>query len=200
MAEKTKIKKRVINLLPDKGDNLLSQFLSWALTVGRLLIIITETLALSVFIYRFSLDVKIIDLHDKIKSASAIVGSFKEGEETFRNLQARLSFIKEYDTKKDRTLTLLEEVIELGRNKITFKNLSVTITNIEIEAESPSAAALTAFVQGIKNHPEVTAVNIDRVQNSTENGLVTISIVAELKENLRQTKLTKQRENQTAEE
>ena len=47
MAEK--VKKRIINLIPDKGDTLLSQFLSWALTVGRLLIIITETLALSVF-------------------------------------------------------------------------------------------------------------------------------------------------------
>ena len=76
--------------------------------------------------------------------------------------------------------------------------MTVTITTIEIEAESPSAAALTAFVQGIKNHPEVTAVNIDRVQNSTENGLVTISVLAELKSNLRQTKLTKQ--TQAAEE
>lgn len=191
MAEKTKIKKRIINLIPDKGDNLLSQFLSWALTVGRLLIIITETLALSVFLYRFSLDVKIIDLHDKIKATSTIVQSFQSGEETYRNLQARLGFIKEYDTKKDTTLNLLKEVIDLGKNRITFKTLTVTVDSIEVEAQAPSSVALTAFVQGIKNHPEVTGVNIDRVQNSTENGLVTISIVAKLKSNLRQTSLTK---------
>jgi hypothetical protein len=197
MAEK--VKKRVINLIPDKGDNLLSQFLSWALTVGRLLIIITETLALSVFLYRFSLDVKIIDLHDKIKSASVIVESFKDGEDTYRNLQARLGFIKEYETKKDRTLTLLQDIIDLGRNRITFKNLTVSVNSIEVEAQAPSAGALTAFVQGIKNHPEISAVSIERVQNSTANGLITVSIIGELKSNLRQTKLT-QTKNQAVEE
>jgi hypothetical protein len=200
MAEKIKVKKRIINLIPDKGDNLLSQFLSWGLTVGRLLIIITETLALSVFLYRFSLDVKIIDLHDKIKSAKVIVENFKDSEDSFRNLQARLGFIKEYDTKKDRTLTLLQDIIELGRNRITFRNLIVSISSVEVEAQAPSADALTAFVQGIKNHPEIGNVTIDRVQNSTTEGLVTVSIIAELKSNLRQTKLTKQTESATAEE
>jgi hypothetical protein len=199
MAEKTKIKKRIINLIPDKGDNLLSQFLSWALTVGRLLIIITETLALSVFLYRFSLDVKIIDLHDKIKSASIIVESFKDGEDNYRNLQARLGFIKEYDTKKDKSLTLLQDIIELGRDRITFKNLSVTVNSIEVEAQAPSAGALTAFVQGVKSHPEISGVSVNRVQNSTAEGLITVSIIAELKNNLRQTKLTKTK-NQTGEE
>jgi hypothetical protein len=197
MAEK--VKKRVINLIPDKGDNLLSQFLSWALTVGRLLIIITETLALSVFLYRFSLDVKIIDLHDKIKSASVIVESFQDGEDTYRNLQARLGFIKEYETKKDRTLTLLQDIIDLGRHRITFKNLTVGVNTVEVEAQAPSAGALTAFVQGLKNHPEISNVNIERVQNSTANGLITISIIGDLKSNLRQTKLT-QTKSQAVEE
>lgn len=195
MAEK--IKKRVINLLPDKGDNLLNQFLSWALTVGRLLIIITETLALSVFLYRFSLDVKIVDLHEQIKSASAIVANFQGNEEKFRNIQARLTFIKEYDEKKDRTLTLLKEVVDLGRNKITFKRVSVTVNAIEIEAQAPSASTLTAFVQGVRSHPEVKGVSINRVENSTSNGLVTISVNAELKTNLRQTSITQPGQTQT---
>src|SRR5689334_11570583 len=104
MAMAEKIKKRVINLLPNKGDSLFEQFLSWALTVGRLLIIITETLALSVFLYRFVLDVQIIDLHDKIKQESAIIDNLKDQEESFRNLQTRLLLAKNFDTKKDTTL------------------------------------------------------------------------------------------------
>ncbi len=90
MAEK--IKKRVINLLPNKGDSLLDQFLSWALNIGRLLVIITETLALSVFLFRFSLDVQIIDLHDKIKAASRVVENFKESEETFSKPSGKTCF------------------------------------------------------------------------------------------------------------
>src|SRR6185503_21080273 len=117
MAEK----KRKINLLPNKGDKLINQFLSWALSVGRLLVIITETLALSVFIFRFSLDVKIIDLHDKIKNESQIIEGFQEGETTFRDLQTRLASAKTYDTTADKSLKILKDIIDMGRNRVTFK-------------------------------------------------------------------------------
>src|SRR5436309_794525 len=97
MAEKAIFKPRVINLLPQGGDNFGSQFLAWALTVGRLLVIITETLALSVFIYRFSVDMQIIDLHDKIGISSQIVANFKKGEDTYRDLHQRITYAKQYD-------------------------------------------------------------------------------------------------------
>lgn len=189
MAMAEKIKKRVINLLPNKNDSVFEQFLNWAITVGRLLIIITETLALSVFLYRFVLDVKIIDLHDKIKSESLIVENFKEGENNFRNLQMRLAFAKEYDSKKDKTLTLFQDIVALGQNKITFINLNVKVDTITIEAQSPSAVTLNLFAKALKNHPDIKEVSIDRVENSPSSGLITIAITAELKTNLQKTSL-----------
>lgn len=196
MAEK----KRKINLLPNKGDTLFDQFLIWALSIGRLLVIITETLALSVFIYRFSLDVQIIDLHDKIETASTIVQNFKEGEDTYRNLQARLTLAKEYDSKKDRTLSLFEDIIALGQDRVTFRNLRVTVDTIEIEVQAFSPNTINTFIQGVKQHAEVKQVTIDRVQNSTSNGIVTVGITAELKTNLRQTALTRSDQGLSEEE
>jgi hypothetical protein len=45
-----------INLLDNKGKSFTEQFLDWALAIGRLLIIVTETVALAAFLYRFSID------------------------------------------------------------------------------------------------------------------------------------------------
>lgn len=178
MAERIR---RKINLLPNKGDTLINQFLSWALTVGRLLVIITETLALSVFIYRFSLDVKIIDLHDKIKTQSIIVENFQEGENTFRDLQTRLASANTYDATDDKSLKILKDILEMGQNRVTFRNITVTSNSIELEVQSPSASTLSLFTRALKSYPEVNTLSIERVENQTSTATVTVSINAELK-------------------
>src|SRR5918993_397746 len=108
MAEKIKS----INLLPNKGGGLFDQFLSWALTIGRLLIILTETLALGTFFYRFSIDMKIIDLHDSIKNQRIIVQQFKNTEDTARNLQARLALAQKHMNEAANTPTTFADIIE----------------------------------------------------------------------------------------
>jgi len=178
MAE---IKTRKINLVQTKGEGLLSQFLSWSLTVGRLLVIITETLALSVFLYRFSLDMRIVDIHDKIKTQSLIVANFKTGEETFRNLQAKLALAKDYDRTGGKNLTILKDIIEMGRNKITFTSIIVKADTVAITVQGTSAGLLYGFTQELKNYPEIDSVNIDRVENKPSSGIATVGITAKLK-------------------
>jgi len=184
MAMAQKIKKRTINLLPNKGDTLINQFLSWALSVGRLLIIITETLALSVFIYRFSLDVKIIDLHDNIKKDSNIVRSFATEEKLFRNIQSRLAFAKDYDQEKESTLNILTDILAMGQGKVTFKTLLVEKDSIEMQVQAPSATLLSQFTREIGRHPEIQSVSVNKVENKTSSGIIIIGISADLKTKL----------------
>src|SRR5215469_2384590 len=94
MAEKN----TTINLLPQENANILNQILDWALTIGRLLVILTEMVALGTFVYRFSLDMQIVDLHDKIKAESFIVANFQDAETTFLDIQDRLATIKQYNS------------------------------------------------------------------------------------------------------
>ena len=182
MAEKKhKYKKRIINLLPNRDDTLLNQFLSWSLSIGRLLVIITETLALSVFLFRFSLDMQIVDLHDKIKTESIIVNNFKDGELIYRNLQSTLALANQYDQSDDHTVTILKDIIELGRNKITFNTIKVTNDEITIEAQAQSAGLFSVFTQAVKNYPDVIGISINRVQSKTSNSTVIVSMTAQLK-------------------
>ena len=68
-----------------------NQIVNWALTIGRVLIIIVEIIALSAFIYRFILDNELRDINSKIKQEQEILSTQAQKEATYRNLQDRLS-------------------------------------------------------------------------------------------------------------
>ncbi len=170
-----------INLLPDKNTGFLAQFLNWSLSIGRLLIILTETAALATFLYRFGLDMQIVDLHDKIKAQGSIVKNFKTSEDNFRNLQDRLSLARNYDDLSGTIPKIFIEVADIGRGKVVFNSLSVSTDSIKIEAQAPSADLLSQFANDLRNYPSIKSVNVDNIKNSTTNALVTIGITAQLK-------------------
>lgn len=172
-----------INLLPNREDTLLLQFLDWALTIGRLLVILVETLALGTFLYRFSLDMQISDLKDKIKAQRAIVTSFKSSEDAFRNLQTRLSLLKKYDQLGEESPKILNDVIEMGKGYVTFRNIYISSSNIRIEAQSSTVAPLTMFVENLKKYSPIESVSVDKVENKTSSVAVIIGITAYLKQN-----------------
>lgn len=169
-----------INLLPNKGEGVLTDFLNWALTIGRLLIILTETVALGTFIYRFSLDMRIVDLHDQIKAESFIIRNFKSGEDTYRALQNRLALAKKYDSSNDIVVNTLKDIIELGKGNITFRSVLVSSDVIKIEAQAPTANSLALFVGALKKYPNVKSVSVDKVENKTSNAEVNIALTANL--------------------
>ncbi len=177
MAEKTKS----INLLPNKGEGFLNQFLRWALSIGRLLIILTETLALGTFLYRFSLDMKITDLHDSIKNQSAIVEQFKTTEAAARNLQLRLFLAKKQEALADNTTDIFADITEMGRGKVTFRDLLVTRDTAKIDVQSGSNSSLNIFVNSLKEYPLITSINIAGVENKTSASVIRMSITANLK-------------------
>ena len=171
MASETKS----INLLPGKDGGFLTQFLNWSLTIGRLLIILVETLALGTFLYRFTLDMRIVDLHDQIKAQSSIVQNFAVQEEAFRNLQARLELAKTYGDNNKTTL-IFQDIVELGRDKITFRNLLVATDSIKVEAEAPNGSRLARFTEALSAHPDISEVSVDKVENKTSTAKVTVII------------------------
>src|SRR3989338_4199098 len=108
-----------INLVKRKVS-LLDEILRWTLSVGRLLVIITEIVAFSTFIYRFSLDRTIIDLHTQIKNKQAIVQSLKERENTYRRFQERILVASITSQQAGRNVKILNDVVELTPSEITF--------------------------------------------------------------------------------
>lgn len=171
-----------INLLKRK-TNLIDRFITWALTVGRLLVILTEIVALSAFIYRFSLDRQLIDLHSKITQEQAIVNYLKDNEEKYRNLQDRLATAANYSTLGINRLKIFNDIVGFTPTGMSFNNLSLYENRIRIDANVDSVSSLSIFVNSLKNYPAIDTVSIDKIENKPSSAVITISITALLKPN-----------------
>jgi Tfp pilus assembly protein PilN len=170
-----------INLLHDREQPLLDKFLQWALSSGRMIVILTEVIALSAFLYRFSLDRKIVDLNDEISQKQIIVEQFNQQEVLYRNLQTRLANAKSINTASGETTTLLNQVVTLATGRIRFNSLTVNENVINIDGETPSTTQLNYFIRQLQQNPKVERVSLDKLDNRTSRSTIEVGISAYLK-------------------
>ena len=79
-----------INLTLRARKTIQSAFFKWAVHAGKLIIIMTELIALSALGYRFVVDRQIIDLNDEIKREISFIEVQMDREKEFRRTQDRL--------------------------------------------------------------------------------------------------------------
>lgn len=171
-----------INLLRGREKGFFDRFLGWALTIGRVLVILTETIALSAFIYRFSLDRQLIDLHDEIKQKQAIVELLKNNEGKYRNLQERLTTIATLAKEASKTTTVFTDIVSFAPRDVALNALAFSQDSIKIDANASSVASLTSLVKSLRVYPQVTAVSIDKVENKAVSATIAVSITVRLKQ------------------
>ena len=89
-------RKTDINLVVTKvkEESLSAQFLAWALTYGRYIIIIIQIVVLSVFFMRFRLDRDRTDLKESVGQKEALIESISEVDAEVRRVQKSLGDIK----------------------------------------------------------------------------------------------------------
>lgn len=170
-----------INFLRGHEKAFFEKFISWAFTVGRVLVIFTETIALTALLYRFGLDYRIIDLRDSIKAKQNIVSALKNDEEKFRNLQARIAYAGSIDREKNNIPHVIADVLKMATGRLSFNSLTVSQNSIKIDATTQSVPRLTSFLNLLREHPEIDTVSLDKIENKTSVATIAVSITATLK-------------------
>ena len=123
-----------INLAKKKGTPSLDVFIRWAITGGRFLVILTETIVLGAFLYRFNLDRQIVDLNDLIKQRQQIVAAVSGNEKLFRQIQDTLTQASHLNENVLVMPTQLSEVQKLAaKNNIAITLLNITPTLLHVE-------------------------------------------------------------------
>lgn len=171
-----------INLAKHRGESFVDRFIRFALTTGRIVVILTEVIALGAFLYRFTLDRTLVDLHDRIQQGQAVVNLLKDNETTFRNLQNRLSLAATLTKEGDTMPKYLTDVISYAPSDMQIHTIAVAPDAIRIEATLQSIDSLSTFVDKLKAYPAVTSVSLDRIANQTETATITVDITALLKQ------------------
>lgn len=169
-----------INLVR-KPESLLDRFVNWALNIGRAVIIVTEIIALTAFLYRFSLDRQLIDLASKIRSEQAVLNLLAENERVYRNLQNRLTLASTVSKQGRDKVKLIKDIINFAPNGLTFNNIHITEDRTRISADVNSVSTLSNFVESIRSYEEIEKVSIDKIENRPSSAVITVSITAQLK-------------------
>lgn len=161
-----------INLFRNKKTPFIDRFMDWALTIGRLIVILTEVIALLTFFYRFSLDEKLIDLHSLIKQKQTIVSFQKQDEDKYRNLQDRITLASDYSQKIIKTNKVILDIINLIPQGIKINDLNFNKDRMTINLDMSSASLLKNFVDPLKSYSEVKSVSIDNIEKKPDIGLL----------------------------
>lgn len=158
-----------INLIGKEKVSVKEDLFKWGVKGGRIIIIVTELLALGALLYRFSVDRKIVDLHDKIKSAQAFVESQKTKEATFRSIQTRLERIKKTDEQTKAKVEIMNSILNsLNSGNFSSSNLSVDLNLIRVEGFAFSIFPINAFIEDLKKNPNVSSISLDDISSASQ--------------------------------
>lgn len=169
-----------INLVKNKQIPFLDKFMNWALTAGRLIVIITEVVAVSAFIYRFSLDERIIDLHSAIKQKQTLVSLLRQDEDKYRNLQERIALASTISEKSAKTNKTVLDIISLVPPEVRMNDFIFNKDRINISVNLNSVSSLTDFIEPLKDYPKIKSLSIDTIDNKPSLGIL-VTVTAMLK-------------------
>lgn len=167
-----------INLVRREGKSFFDNFLSWSLTAGRFIVILTETVALLAFLYRFNLDRQLIDLHDNIARKQIIVKLLSDDEKKFRDIQDRLTLSSKISTGGNRMITVFNDIANFAPAGFSINSFSLNDNRIHIDGTVRSALILKAFISSLRNYPSISSVSLDQIENRTSNAIISVSITA----------------------
>lgn len=155
----------------DKQTPFLDRFMDWTLTIGRLIVIITEVIAVIAFIYRFSLDEKLVDLHSVIKQKQNIISVLKNDENKYRNLQDRIALAATFSEKANKSNQTITDIAGLIPKQARINNLILNKNQLNIDINVSSVFPLASLINSLKNYSGVKSISIDNIESKPSVGL-----------------------------
>lgn len=172
-----------INLLPKDSFEFsgLGKFLGWAMTSGRVLVVLTEFVVLLAFGSRFYFDKKLNDLTETLDQKVAQIEAYSEVESQMRTLLAKQTPISDYLNKNilfGQKYDDLTQIIPVGvrAEKITLDQNSMVFTG-----RSESEKAFVQFLKKLKTLTTLSYINIKDVGFDQKTKEVMFTIQAKYK-------------------
>lgn len=180
-------KRREINLLLQRRfeDTPLGRFLNWALSAGRVIVILTELIVIAAFLSRFWLDRTLTDLNEENTALKAQVDAFSSFETEFRQTQERISLYKTLSSSQDKFSLPIREIASLVPADIALTNLSFSEESgsAEIKGRALSEGGLAGFIKALEKSSVIKEIKITDLSLETrEQQLITFSLTGKLKE------------------
>lgn len=164
--------KRSINLLPrDEFENsTLGVILEWALVFGKWAVIVTQLVVMGAFLYRFTLDRTLTDLHKSMDKDVAVIKSYEQIERDFTLAQKQVAQAKLALSTQDTVLKTMTEIGRITPSAVWYDRITLSPTSLVLTAYAASLPAFGQFLTAVQTDPLFSGVGIGKIENSSAKG------------------------------
>ncbi|MBI2007482.1 MAG: PilN domain-containing protein [Candidatus Blackburnbacteria bacterium] len=163
-------KRREINLLTKRGfeNALLGKVTNWALSAGRVIVIVTELIVIAAFLSRFWLDRTLTDLNEQNAALKTQVEAFSSFEKDFRNAQERLSLYDKLSSSQTYYSKFVKELASLLPADVALTNISASDNSVEIKGRSLSENGIAGLISALEKSKTIKDVKLSDLSLDTK--------------------------------
>lgn len=163
-----------INLLPkekwETGN--VGKLLKWALSIGRYIIIFTELIVISAFLYRFGLDRKLLDINEQVTQKKRAIENYGDLETNFRTLQAKLKNISQAEKTGLDIDAILSGISEITPIDTTYNSIGIEDQKVALEGQTLSETGLATLLAKAQSSQTFSGISLDNVSSANEKSQV----------------------------
>lgn len=173
------LRDHIINLIPERS---LEEYTTsrkiylWSIGIGRLMIILTELTAVSVWLSRFQLDHQITTTSKSIEQKIEDLKPYYEFEKLFRHEESKLAAFYELNKSKIIYTKLIKEVSNTISFDTVINTLSVSNGKLNLTTKLPSALSFAIMLEGFKKKDLFESLVISSATADAQTGEYTISL------------------------
>jgi Tfp pilus assembly protein PilN len=155
-----------VNLLDkdDFSESPIGRIVTWAITYGRYIMILTEIVVLLAFISRFSLDRKLTDLNEAIGQKQAIIEANQPFEEELNKIQIQVSRAKLLMSDQKKPIGMLEIIKNILPMDVMLESLTITPDKISAAATAGSTQGFATLMNNLQATKEFVKVDIGEIK------------------------------------
>jgi len=155
-----------VNLLEkdDFSESPIGRIVTWAITYGRYIMILTEIVVLLAFISRFSLDRKLTDLNEAIGQKQAIIEANQPFEEEISKIQTQLARAKSLMSDQKKPIETLGTTKNILPIDVMLESLTITPEKISAQATAGSTRGFATLMNNLQATKEFMNVDIGEIK------------------------------------
>lgn len=160
-----------INLVPQDPffATPLGRTMQWALSAGRYIVMFTELVVVVSFMTRFYLDRQVTDLNLEIANNQAVVESYGDFEQEFRDTQTKIEQYRQIEQTANivDVFPALSEVIPDG---VELDSMEITSDKAAITGSVQSQRSLNLLINNLQLSPKFTNVVVSTIESQSSGG------------------------------
>lgn len=171
-----------INLLPKDSfeESSLGKFLGWALSSGRMIVVLTEFVVIVAFGSRFWFDQKLNDLIEEIEAKEAVVESYSAIEVQMRDIQSREEKVASFVSLGLNTPSLFAMLKKVTPADVFLSSFVTGEGQLKLEGLAGSEAGFALLLHNLGYVEELTELRLGKTVFDERSGGIKFEIIASL--------------------